>query len=156
MFSWGLSWSCCRSIPSSGRGEQMDIPAATVDTAEKLQQLLMDSSSLIEEYTREACPDCTDVCCRQKHGTYRERDIIYLNAIGALAPPFDRSRAPEARCEYLGHEGCVHPRWLRPFKCTWYFCDPIMRIMEERPQRSARALTAVMEEMIRLYDELKG
>lgn len=134
----------------------MDSRKSTADTAKKLRQLLIDSSALIEEYTREACPACTEVCCRQQHGTYRERDIIYINAIGAFVPPFDRSRPPEARCEFLAHDGCMHPRWLRPFKCTWYFCETIILAMQDRPQRSVRALTAVMEEMIRLYDELGG
>jgi len=127
-----------------------------IAAATRLQQLLMDSSPLIDEYTRESCPSCTDVCCRQKHGIYRERDLIYLNAIGAIAPRVDHSRHPEARCGFLGAGGCIHPRWLRPFICTWYFCEPIMLAMQERPQRSARALTATMEEMIRLYDELGG
>ncbi|MHB8846371.1 MAG: hypothetical protein ACYC7L_16680 [Nitrospirota bacterium] len=133
----------------------MDQPSAA-DAAQGLRQLLIDSSAMIEEYTREVCPSCTDVCCRQKHGAYRERDVRYLNAIGAPVPSSDRTRAPESRCEFLGANGCIHPRWLRPFKCTWYFCEPIIVAMQDRPQRSTRALTAVMEEMIRLYDALGG
>jgi hypothetical protein len=134
----------------------MDRHASTADTARKLQQLLIDSSAMIEEYTREVCPSCTDVCCRQKHGTYRERDVIYLTAINAPVPAADRTRPPDSPCGFLGTDGCIHPRWLRPFKCTWYFCEPIVKAMRDRPQRSARALTAVMEEMIRLYDALGG
>ena len=132
----------------------MDLRASKISAAKDLQRLLMESSDRIEEYTREACPSCNDVCCRQKHGTYRERDLAYLDAIGAIAPLSDRSRHPEARCEFLGAHGCIHPRWLRPFKCTWYFCEPLVQAMQERPQREARALTALMEEMIRRYDEL--
>ena len=134
----------------------MDRQPSTADAAKGLQQLLIASSALIEEYTREVCPYCSDVCCRQKHGTYRERDIRYLIAIGAPVPAVDRTRPPESRCEFLGAHGCIHPRWLRPFKCTWYFCEPIILAMQDRPQRSTRALTAVMEEMIRLYDALGG
>jgi hypothetical protein len=134
----------------------MDRHASTADAAKRLQQLLIDSSAMIEEYTREVCPSCTDVCCRQKHGTYRERDIIYLNAIGALVPATDRTRPAESRCEFLGTNGCIRPRWLRPFKCTWYFCEPLLTELEDRPARSTRMLTAVMEEMIGLYDRLKG
>lgn len=134
----------------------MDRHPSAADAAKGLRQLLIDSSAMIEEYTREVCPSCSDVCCRQKHGTYRERDIIYLNAIGAPVPDADRTRPPESPCAFLGTNGCTHPRWLRPFKCTWYFCEPIIEAMRDRPQRSARALTAVMEEMIRLYDALGG
>src|SRR5512145_2158465 len=134
----------------------MDHQPSTADAAKGLRQLLIDSSAMIEEYTREVCPSCSDVCCRQKHGTYRERDIRYLNAIGVPVPAADRNRPLESPCEFLGAHGCIHPRWLRPFKCTWYFCEPIILSMRDRPQRSTRALTAVMEEMIRLYDALGG
>ena len=132
------------------------MPRSRIDAAGKLQQLLIESSPLIEEYTREICPGCTDVCCRQKHGIYRERDLLYLNALGTAIPARDPARPLDGPCEALGERGCTHPRWLRPFKCTWYFCEPIILAMRDRPPRSTRALTAVMEEMIRLYDELGG
>ncbi len=132
------------------------MPRSRNATAERLQQLLIEKSPLIEEYTRELCPDCTDVCCRQKHGIYRERDVLYLNALGTAIPARDPARPRDGSCEAIGERGCIHPRWLRPFKCTWYFCEPIILAMQDRPQRSTRALTAAMEEMIRLYDELGG
>lgn len=134
----------------------MDLRPATAETAKRLQQLLMESADLIEAYTREACPACTDVCCRQKHGIYRDRDIRYLEAIGAFVPEFDPTRDPEAPCEFLGEGGCINPRWLRPFKCTWYFCEPLILAMDERSGRQTRQLTAVMDEMIRLYDRLEA
>jgi len=115
----------------------------------------MDNSPLIEELTCATCPSCTDVCCRQKHGAYQERDRIYLEAIGVPIPQTDRSRLPDSPCEFLGERGCIHPRWLRPFKCTWYFCEHLLKSLEERPAREARKLTAVMEEMILLYDQLE-
>jgi hypothetical protein len=132
------------------------MPQSRNNAAVRLQQLLIAGSPLIEEYTRELCPGCTDVCCRQKHGIYRERDVIYLTALRTDVPARDPARPLDGPCEALGEGGCIHPRWLRPFKCTWYFCEPIILAMQDRPQRSARALTAVMEEMIRLYDELGG
>ena len=134
----------------------MPLSDQTAETAKQLQQLLIESSPLIEEYTRDLCPACTDVCCRQKHGRYRERDLVYLRALGAIAPVFDHARPSESTCEYLGERGCIHPRWFRPFKCTWYFCEPLIKAMDERPGRATRRLTAVMEEMIRLYDRLEG
>jgi hypothetical protein len=132
------------------------MPHSRINAARKLRQLLIESSPLIENYTRELCPDCTDVCCRQKHGIYRERDRNYLNALGTAIPARDPARPLDGPCEALGERGCTHPRWLRPFKCTWYFCEPIVLAMQDQPQRSTRALTAVMTEMIRLYDELGG
>ena len=132
------------------------MPLSRIDAAGKLQLLLIESSPLIEEYTREICPRCTDVCCRQKHGIYRERDVIYLNALGTAIPARDPSRHLDGPCEALGGRGCMHLRWLRPFKCTWYFCDPLLEAMNDGPQKKARALSRVMKEMIECYDEMKG
>jgi len=132
------------------------MPHSRTNAAKNLRQLLIESSPLIENYTRELCPVCTDVCCRQKHGIYRERDILYLTALGTAIPARDPARPLDGPCEAIGERGCTHPRWLRPFKCTWYFCEPIVLAMQDQPQRSTRALTAVMTEMIRLYDELGG
>jgi hypothetical protein len=120
-----------------------------------LQQLLIESSPLIEEYTRELCPRCMDVCCRQKHGIYKERDLAYLDALGTVLPTRDIARPLEGPCEALGERGCAHLRWLRPFKCTWYFCDSLLEAMNDGPQKKSRALSRLMTEMIECYDGLK-
>lgn len=122
--------------------------------AHKLKQLLIDSSALIEEYTAAVCPDCTDVCCKQKHGMFRENDILYLLALGVEEPPRDQKRHPDAPCELMGPGGCSHPRWLRPFKCTWYFCDPLLKALNDGPARKSRQLSALLQEMADLYCEL--
>ena len=124
--------------------------------AEKLKQLLIETSPLIENYTREICPTCRDVCCKQKHGVFRERDRLYLNALANDVPLHDGSRPPEGPCQFMQPAGCARPRWLRPFRCTWYFCDPLLSAMNDGPQKKARALSALLQEMIGLYDELKG
>jgi hypothetical protein len=124
--------------------------------AEKLKQLLIESSSLIEDYTREVCPGCTDVCCRQKHGAYRERDILYLHALGVEVPLRDEARPLEGPCQFMGPRGCVQPRWIRPFKCTWYFCEPLLAALNQGPQRKARRLSSHLQEMILLFGTLGG
>jgi hypothetical protein len=122
--------------------------------AEKLRLLLIDSSSLIEKYTSEACPACIDVCCKQKYAVYQERDILYLHALGAEVPQRDKARPLEGPCQFMGPRGCDKPRWLRPFKCTWYFCEPLLAALNEGPQKKARQLSSVLQEMINLYDML--
>jgi hypothetical protein len=122
--------------------------------AEKLKLLLIDSSPLIEEYTSTTCPACAEVCCRQKHGLYKDRDHRYLDALGMNVPMRDRTRPEEGPCEMIGPQGCVQPRWLRPFKCTWYFCEPLLVALDEGPQKKARRLSAMLQEMIELYDAL--
>jgi hypothetical protein len=124
------------------------------DIALKLKQLLIDSSPLIEEYTATICPDCTDVCCRQRHGLYRERDIGFLNGLSIAVPQRDETRSLDGPCESMGPRGCLKPRWMRPFKCTWYFCDPLLAALNNGPQKKARKLSGMMQDMIILYDVL--
>lgn len=130
------------------------MPHPRADVAQKLKELLVESSPLIEAYTREVCPACTDVCCREQHGVFRERDIIYLAALGAEVLHGDARGAPEAPCRHLGAAGCARPRWLRPFKCTWYFCGPLLTALDSGPQKKARILSQTLQEMILLYDHL--
>jgi hypothetical protein len=128
--------------------------ANRIEIANTLKRLLIESSPMIEGYTAAVCPACTDVCCRQKHGIYQKRDISYLRALGVDAPSRDDARPPEGPCESMGLRGCVLPRWMRPFRCTWYFCEPLIKTLNERPQRNVRRLSALMQEMIRLFDVL--
>ncbi|HSA77302.1 MAG TPA: hypothetical protein VLG72_00385 [Nitrospirota bacterium] len=124
--------------------------------AEKLRRLLIESSPLIEEYTREVCPDCIDVCCRQKHGMHQERDVLYLHALGVEVPRRDEARPLESPCQFMGPRGCNKPRWIRPFRCTWYFCEPLLAALNEGPQKKARQLSAVLQDIINLYHMLSS
>jgi len=128
---------------------------ARSDTASKLRLLLIDASPLIEEYTAAACPACSDPCCRQKHGLYRDGDISYLRGLGISIPNRDEARALEGPCECMGPHGCIQPRWLRPFKCTWYFCDALLAALDDGPQKKARKLASLMQHMLMLYDALE-
>jgi hypothetical protein len=122
--------------------------------AEKLKQILIDSSPLFEEYTSAVCPVCTDVCCKQRHGLYLDRDRLYLRKLGITMPVREEKRPLEGPCEMMGPKGCIQPRWMRPFKCTWYFCEPLLVALNDGPQKRARRLSAVLREMIDLYDSL--
>jgi len=122
--------------------------------AGNLKQLLLESSPLMEEFTAVVCPDCADVCCRQKHGLYRERDVLYLRALGEKVPGRDTARPLEGPCESMGTCGCALPRWLRPFKCTWYFCEPLLAALNSSPPKKMRKLSALLQEMTDLYGML--
>lgn len=126
----------------------------SIAIAEDLKHLLIQTSPFIERYTREVCPACINVCCRQKHGVFRERDRVYLNALANEVPLHNESVPPEGPCQFMGPAGCVRPRWLRPFKCTWYFCDQMLEAMNEGPRKERRRFIAELQEMVRLYNEL--
>ena len=129
--------------------------SASRRAALRLQQLLSETSPLIESYTSAVCPWCTDVCCRQRHGLLTRCDRAYLAALGADVPRHDPLLPLDGPCQFLGPGGCATPRWQRAWKCTWFFCEPLLRALEEGPAKQARALSATLEEMARLYDAMK-
>jgi len=124
----------------------------TPDQARQLKQLLIESSPLIEEYTAVVCPDCVDVCCRQKHGTHCSRDLAYLHALGTPVPLLDADRDPDGPCQFMGQRGCTLPRWTRAFKCTWYFCEQLLAALDEGEPRKARQLSAALQKMVDRYN----
>lgn len=116
--------------------------------AHELKELLVRFSPLIEEYTEKVCPDCTDVCCKQKHGMFQDRDIAYLAALDVDTSVHDPTIPLDGLCQFLGPAGCVKPRWQRAWKCTWYFCEALIKAMDEGPQQTARRISEMTEKMI--------
>jgi hypothetical protein len=129
-------------------------PPSSAERARQLRNLLIESSPIIESYTQQVCPACADICCRQKHGMFTGADRAYVDALGEPVPEHDRSRALDGPCQFLGPRGCAKPRWQRAWKCTWFFCEPLLRALEKGPQRQARRLSALLERMGSLYDSL--
>jgi hypothetical protein len=118
--------------------------------ARRLKKLLSQLSFMIEPYTQEVCPQCQEVCCKQRHAIPDERDRVFLVALGLESPPLDITRLPDEQCQFLGRMGCVNPRWMRPFRCTWFFCEPLLRAMESGPEKRYRELTALLGETVKL------
>ncbi len=116
--------------------------------AEKIRQIFIDLSPMVEEYTALVCPDCRDVCCKQRHGIMNEQDKRYLLALKAPFPLYEPDRPLEGPCQFMGAEGCVSPRWLRPWRCTSYFCDTLLDAMNSGPQKKARQISALIQEIV--------
>ncbi len=111
-----------------------------------LYRLLERASPLIEQYTSEVCPTCEDVCCKQKHAYFDDEDMIYITALGVEVPEYDE-RGPEEPCQFLSERGCTRPRGHRPFRCTWYFCPPLLSYMAGGKGRPYRRLVALLKEI---------
>lgn len=123
------------------------------EIANKLKEILIEVSPIVEEYTQSVCPLCDDVCCKQKHGIPEEKDRIYLKLIGIPEYSLD-GRGPEEPCQFLGSSGCIKPRWQRPLRCTWYFCERLITAMDEGDQRKARRLIELIKEIVELNRRL--
>jgi hypothetical protein len=117
-------------------------------SAQKLKKLLIDLSPLIEEFTADICPDCREICCKQKRSIPDADDVRYGTALGTPLPERDLARDPDGPCQFMGQAGCAIPRWLRPWRCTWYFCGPLIETMNKGPQRRVRRLSALIQEIV--------
>jgi hypothetical protein len=113
----------------------------------RLKNLLEEISPFIEEFTSEICPGCPAVCCKQKHGYHDEDDMIYLSSLGLDVPSYDR-RSPDDPCEFLSLGGCSKPRWQRPYRCTWYFCERLLHYMPEKSARKYRKIVSRLQSML--------
>ncbi len=91
-------------------------------------------SPAIQEITRTVCPTCAEVCCLSKHGYYNYEDLVYLTALGLKPPPLDFSRNDRDPCQFLAETGCSMERSLRPSGCNWYFCVPLLEVLENKPR----------------------
>jgi len=131
-------------------------PISRAGRALQLKNLLIETSPLIEADTRRVCPDCSDVCCRQQHGMFTAVDHSYLDLLKEPVPVHDPARSPDGPCQFLGPKGCIKPRWQRAWKCTWFFCEPLLQAIADGPQRTARVLSRMQAEIQHLYELLNG
>ncbi|MGC8736368.1 MAG: hypothetical protein ACP5SG_06285 [Dissulfurimicrobium sp.] len=87
----------------------------------------------IQSYTAKVCPYCGTVCCAMRHGVPEFADIVGFLAMGLDVPLYDLSRDMGGACQFMGKAGCSLRRIERPYRCTWYFCDPLLKQIEIGP-----------------------
>jgi hypothetical protein len=101
--------------------------------ARTIKTALEKISPLIQQITGTVCPRCADVCCISKHGFYNYEDLVYLFALGLRPPSIDLDRNEHDPCQFLSESGCSMERSIRPSGCNWYFCDPLLEVIEQTP-----------------------
>ncbi len=125
-------------------------------TPEGLARLMEESferlSPYIERHTGKVCPACKKVCCANKHGTPEREDLLFYRALGAEAEP--ANGPADAVCSLLGASGCGLPRWRRPFRCTWYFCEPLLDSMRRGNGRQYRLFVEELDRLVKLRARL--
>ena len=127
-----------------------------METPEGLALLMAESfkklSPYIEKHTGLVCPHCVKVCCANKHGTPEREDFTFYRALGAEARP--AFGPPDEVCSLLGKTGCELPRRQRPFRCTWYFCEPLLESMRRGGGREYRLFVAELAKLVELRNRL--
>lgn len=112
-------------------------------TAHELKEAFDAVSHYIQKHTSEVCPSCPKVCCISKHGNYEKEDLVFIHALGLGNIDYKTDRADTDPCRFLQKDGCSLPRYRRPFRCTWYFCERLLESMwNDRPKEYSAFILA--------------
>jgi len=120
------------------------VSTSVKELARQVEAKVADLSLLIEKYTSVACPSCLSVCCINRHSHHDSSDLALLHALGYAAPALGPGLDDAAPCGFLGARGCMLPRIMRPYRCTWYFCDALLNLLRDAPVREYRVFMNVL------------
>ena len=115
--------------------------------ARNFASLIQEADPFIQESTGKVCPKCEHVCCINKHSYHTHFDVLYLRALGETVPSHMKGIADSKPCQFLSPGGCRLGRFLRPYRCTWYFCTPLLEHIRNTPARRYRAFISCLEQI---------
>ncbi len=121
--------------------------APVIQKAEEYKKAFDILDPFIQSYTAKVCPYCGTVCCANKHGFPEYADIVGILAMGLEVPAYRLDVDEGDLCQFIGEKGCVLPRPQRPYRCTWYFCDPLLVQIEIGPTRHYRQFIHDVQEL---------
>ncbi|MBI4848874.1 MAG: hypothetical protein HY808_09920 [Nitrospirae bacterium] len=122
--------------------------------AHELREAFEAVDPFIQKHTALVCPSCKKVCCIAKHGRHDEKDITFLSALKFETPCLKFDSNDTDPCGFLNAEGCSIERWMRPFRCTWFFCDPLLESMKGDKGRAYRRFIESFQRLVLLRQEL--
>ncbi len=125
------------------------------EIAAELKNAFNSVSSFIEKHTSIVCPDCKNVCCIDKHGRYDDSDLVILRVLGIEKNHNDQSDHEETSpCRFLRKDGCSRQRWERPFRCTHFFCNPLLKSLENDRAKSYRIFIEQLQYLVEIRRKL--
>jgi hypothetical protein len=124
------------------------------ELADDLKQAYDIVSPFIEKHTAIVCPLCEKVCCIDKHGRYDEDDLIFIRAIGTGIPDEAQDRKKTDPCRFLNKKGCSLERWKRPYRCTFFFCNPLLKSLENDNAKLYRTFREYFQYLISIRQKL--
>ncbi len=116
-------------------------------TLSELKEAFDSISPYIQKHTSKVCPVCEKVCCIDRHGNYDEKDLIFISALGLNNNGNKSDRADTDPCRFLQKNGCSLPRYKRPFRCTWYFCERLLESMKADRPREYRVFISAFQHL---------
>lgn len=124
------------------------------ELADELRQAFKAVSPFIEKHTAIVCPECKKVCCIDKHGRYDKNDLAFIRALGVKKQYDLPDRDESDPCRFLNEKGCSRERWERPFRCTQFFCDALLKSLENDNAKFYRAFVDYLQHLISVRQRL--
>ncbi|MBI4680360.1 MAG: hypothetical protein HY753_03915 [Nitrospirae bacterium] len=123
-------------------------------TADELKEAFDSVSPYIQKHTSQVCPSCPKVCCIDRHGRYEENDLIFIAAMRLDNLNCESDRPDTDPCRFLSEKGCSLPRYRRPFRCTWYFCEKLLDSMKDDGAREYKSFISALQKLQGLRQKL--
>jgi hypothetical protein len=124
--------------------------ALAVEVSEMIELL----SPFIQSHTNAVCPSCQKVCCINRHSYHEYEDILYIQALGEELPVYRDGVDDSAPCRFLDKYGCTIKRSLRPYRCNWFFCTPLLEHIQNIPAPEYRRFSDSLKQLTQKREEL--
>jgi hypothetical protein len=111
-------------------------------------------SPFIEKHSAIVCPECKKVCCADKHGRYDDDDVTFLKSLGERHDQESNGMDKEGSCRFIFETGCSLERWRRPFRCTLFFCDALLKSLENDNAKLHMAFVEYFQYLVSLREKL--
>ena len=122
--------------------------------AEDVKAAFIEVSPFIEKHTAIVCPDCENVCCKDKHARHDSDDLLFLNALSAELPSDVPGLEESDPCRNMTDMGCSLERWMRPGRCTTFFCDELLESLQGGDPKLYRAFMIYLKYLADARSEL--
>jgi len=120
----------------------------------RYRQIFDQIDPVIQELTAKSCPYCGVVCCAQKFGLPNSIDLVAFLAMNLKGLIYDFQKEPHSKCQFMGEKGCILPRHKRPFRCTFYFCDPLLIQIDLLPAEEYKKLITGLKNLELIRQEM--
>jgi hypothetical protein len=147
-------WDKTLSMLEAFIAERRGSPGRTRELSEAIREGIGAIDPFIQLNTAEVCPACRQVCCINRHGYYDYEDLIYIYSLGHKAPAYKNGLHDTVPCQFIAKTGCTIERAIRPFRCNWYFCDALLKHMEDGPAKPYRSFVNRFHEVIEMRREM--
>ncbi len=135
------------------RGNRPDLDRA-VQAAEAVRQGMGHLIPVWESLCAATQQQCQDNCCTAQRVWFDFRDLLLFHLLGLAIPPGQTRADLSEPCRYLSSRGCSLPRLTRPWRCSWYLCQPQVELLAAQPPKEQRRFSRLLRSVLENREEM--